>query len=135
MRFRSSGKRCRLLMSHMNPLNLFLCPNGVGDAVQRVARNTVNPLNTRLGQHIHQQLRYFLLSHHPGPLLILYEANDAFAEAFAASNSFLAGDFLLRRHPGEYSLPIGMGASLAGVITQMVNNTSAAAQGKASLRR
>ena len=46
MRFRSSGKRCRLFMSHMNPLNLLLCPNRVRDAVKRVAGNTVNLPNT-----------------------------------------------------------------------------------------
>src|ERR1700674_1836798 len=63
MRFRSGGKRCRLFMSHVNPLKLFLCANRVRDAVQRVARNTVNPLYSRLRENIHQQVRYFFLGH------------------------------------------------------------------------
>src|SRR6267154_786573 len=63
MRLRSSSKRCRLFMSHMNPLNLFPRANRVRNAVERVAGNTVNSLNSYFHQHIHQQLRYFLLGH------------------------------------------------------------------------
>src|SRR6266581_9508391 len=63
MRFRSSGKRCRLFMSHMNPLNLFLCANRIRDAVERVAGNTVKLPNSRFSENVHQQVRYFFLGH------------------------------------------------------------------------
>src|SRR5438309_11856000 len=63
MRFRSGGKRCRLLMSRMNPLNSFLCANRVRDAVERVAGNTVNLPNSCFSENIHQQFCYFFLSH------------------------------------------------------------------------
>jgi hypothetical protein len=60
MRFRSSGKRRRLFMSHMNPLKSFLCANRVRNAVERVAGNTVDLPNSCFRKHIHQQVRYFL---------------------------------------------------------------------------
>src|SRR5262245_61543277 len=63
MRFRASGKRCCLFMSHMNPLNLFLCANRIRDSVERVARNSVNLPNSRFSENIHQQVRYFFLGH------------------------------------------------------------------------
>src|ERR1700684_2837571 len=37
MRFRAGGKRRRLLVSHMDPLNLFVRANRVRDAVERIA--------------------------------------------------------------------------------------------------
>src|SRR3989442_15952659 len=63
MRLRSSGKRCRLFMSHMNPMNLFLCANRVCDTVERVAGNTVNLPDSSFSENIHQQVRYLFLSH------------------------------------------------------------------------
>src|SRR4029077_7959996 len=63
MRFSTSGKRRRLFMSHMNPLNLFLCANRVRDAVERVAGNTVNLPNSCFSENIHQQVRYFFRGH------------------------------------------------------------------------
>ena len=63
MSFRSSGKRRTLLMPYVNPLNLFSCANGVGDAIERVAGNTVNSLNSRFSENINQQTRYVFLGH------------------------------------------------------------------------
>jgi hypothetical protein len=59
----SSSQGCRLLMSHMNPLNLFLCANRVRDAVEGVAGNTVNLPNSCFSEKIHQQVRYFFRGH------------------------------------------------------------------------
>jgi len=61
MSFRSSGKRCRLFMPDMNPLNLFLGANRVGDAVERVAGNTVNLPNSCFSENLYQQVCYFFL--------------------------------------------------------------------------
>src|SRR6266850_992957 len=61
--FSSSGKGCCLFMSHMNPLKLLLCANGVGDAVERVARYAVDTPNSCFREDFHQQVRYFFLSH------------------------------------------------------------------------
>ncbi len=47
MRFRSSSKRCRLFVPDMNPLNPLISSKGVGDAIERIAGNTINPLNSR----------------------------------------------------------------------------------------
>src|SRR6267378_1019298 len=63
MSFRSSGKGCRLFMPDMNPLNLFLCANRVGDAIERVAGNTVNLPNSCFSENLHQQVCYFFLGH------------------------------------------------------------------------
>src|SRR5258708_21640042 len=63
MSFSSSGKRCRLFMPHVNPLNLFLCTDRVGNAVERVAGNTVNLPNSCVSENLHQQVCYFFLGH------------------------------------------------------------------------
>ncbi len=63
MSFRSSGKGCRLLMPHVNPLNLFLCANRVGDAIERVPGNTVNLPNSRFSENLHQQVCYVFPGH------------------------------------------------------------------------
>src|SRR6202521_2318406 len=67
MSFRSGGKRRCLFMSHVNPLNFFSCANRVGNAIERVAGNTVNPPNPCFCENIHQQVRYVFL----GPDAIL----------------------------------------------------------------
>src|SRR6267143_982297 len=61
--FRSGGKRRCLFMSDVNPLNLFSFANRVGNAIERVAGNTINPPNPCFCENIHQQVRYFFLGH------------------------------------------------------------------------
>src|ERR1700675_1547327 len=63
MSFRSGGKRRRLFMSHVNPLNLISCANRVRNAIERVARKTVNPPNPCVYENIHQQVRNLFLGH------------------------------------------------------------------------
>ncbi len=63
MCFRSRGKCCRLLMSHVNPSNSFLRANRVRDAIERVAGNTVDLPNACFRENIDQQVRDFCLGH------------------------------------------------------------------------
>ena len=97
MSFRSSGKRCCLFMPHVNPLNLFLCANRVGDAVERVAANTVNLPNSCFSENFYQQVRYFFLGHR-SPFLrcVSRKATDALAAWLVSKNSSLSGCCSLR---------------------------------------
>jgi hypothetical protein len=63
VRFRARGKRRRLFVSDVGPSNLFLSTNRVGDSVQGVARNSVNPRHARLGKSFDQQVRYSFFCH------------------------------------------------------------------------
>src|ERR1700693_2850394 len=63
MRLRSGGKRRRFFVSHMDPLNLLVGVNRVRDAVERMARNSVNLPDSCFGKNIHQQICYFFLGH------------------------------------------------------------------------
>src|SRR6202022_407366 len=74
MRFRSSSKRCRFFVSHMNPLDLLLRSNRVRNAVERVAGNAVNLTNSCLSENLHQQVRY-LFPGHRSPFLPVFLAN------------------------------------------------------------
>src|SRR4029077_11099972 len=51
--FGAGGKRCRLFMSHMNPLKLFLFSNRVCKPVEGVARKSINPFHSRLNERIY----------------------------------------------------------------------------------
>src|SRR2546430_432890 len=42
MRVRARGKRRRLFMSHVNPLDIVLFADGIRDAIERVARDSVD---------------------------------------------------------------------------------------------
>ena len=63
MGFRTRRKRCRFFMAQMDPLQFSGCSNRVGDAVERITRNSKNPPNSSFGQNIHQQVRYSFLRH------------------------------------------------------------------------
>src|ERR1700722_3786842 len=60
MRLCSGGKRCCLFVAHMNPADLFLSSDRIGDAVQRVAGNSVNPLDSCRRKSLHQYVGYCL---------------------------------------------------------------------------
>jgi hypothetical protein len=63
MRFRSGGKRSGLLMPDVDPLNRLIFPNGVGDAIDGVAGNTEDLLNSYFRENIYQQVSYPFLGH------------------------------------------------------------------------
>src|ERR1700688_3096405 len=63
MRFRAGGKRRRLFVSHMDPLNLLVCTNRVRDAIERIAGNAVNLPDSRFGKNIHQQICHVFPGH------------------------------------------------------------------------
>jgi hypothetical protein len=63
MRFRAGGKRRRLFVSHMDPLNWLVCANRVRDAIERIAGNAVNTPNSSFGKNIHQQICYVFPGH------------------------------------------------------------------------
>src|SRR5208283_175937 len=60
MRFRSRGKRCGLFVSDVDPLNGLILTNGIGDAIERVAGNTIDLLNSCFRENIYEQVSYFL---------------------------------------------------------------------------
>jgi hypothetical protein len=53
MRIRARGEGRRFFMPQMNPIQLFGCSNRVGNAIERVAGDTVNPPDPRFRQNIH----------------------------------------------------------------------------------
>src|SRR6516162_11805012 len=52
MGFSSGGKRRRLLVPHMDPIELSSPADGVRDAVEGVAGNTVDSPNARFGENL-----------------------------------------------------------------------------------
>ena len=60
MRFGTCRERGRLLMAHVDPLNLRPCAYRIRDAVERIAADAVNPLNAGFQQNIYQQVGYSL---------------------------------------------------------------------------
>jgi len=61
MGFCARGKCCRFFMPPMDPIQFSGCSNRVGDAVERVTRNSKNPPNSGFFQNIHQPVRYSFL--------------------------------------------------------------------------
>src|SRR5882724_12527309 len=55
--FSAGGKRCRLFMPDMNPLQLFLFSNRVCKPIEGVTRKPINPFHSRLNECIYHQLR------------------------------------------------------------------------------
>ena len=53
MGIRARGKGCRFFMPQMNPIELFGCSNRVGNAIERIAGDTVNPPDSCFCQNIH----------------------------------------------------------------------------------
>jgi len=46
MRVRPGGKRGGFLMPHVNPLHVAPLPDGIGDAVEGISSQTVNPIHS-----------------------------------------------------------------------------------------
>src|SRR5438132_5624327 len=68
--FSAGGKRCRLFMPDMNPLQLFLFSNRVCKSIEGVTRKPINPFNSRLNERIYHQLRdVFSHDQHPACFL------------------------------------------------------------------
>jgi hypothetical protein len=61
MRFCSRGEGCRLLVPHMDPSKLIPPPDGIGDPVERVSRDPVDPRDLPADEGIYQQFRDRLL--------------------------------------------------------------------------
>ena len=53
LRFRAGRKRRRLFMPHRHPLQIFPRPDRIGDAVQRIAHQSINSLHARRDERIH----------------------------------------------------------------------------------
>src|SRR3984957_8242085 len=67
MRLRAGRERGCLLMTHANPLDVFVGANRIRDAIQRVAWDPVNSLNVRSHQHVYQQVSHSLCHGHSFP--------------------------------------------------------------------
>jgi hypothetical protein len=63
MAFRSRGKGGRLFVPHVNPLKTVCHADRIRDAIQRIARNPVDPPDACFGENLYQQIRYCFLSH------------------------------------------------------------------------
>src|SRR5258708_4381772 len=62
------GARCEsgdLLVPHMQPLDAAVSAHRIGNAVQAVANNTVDPLDACRGQHFNKLISYGLSHFHP----------------------------------------------------------------------
>src|SRR6266481_5384903 len=62
----AGGERRCLLVSYTNPANVLSDANRICNAVERVARDPVDPLNTSFRQNVYQQFGY-CCSHHIHP--------------------------------------------------------------------
>lgn len=52
-----AGRKCScLLVPDRHPGNVVACPNGIGDSIQRIARYSQNPLDTRRNQRINKDV-------------------------------------------------------------------------------
>src|SRR6202521_3095522 len=67
MRFCTGGERGCLLMAHANPLDVLAGANRIRDAIERIARDSVNSLNVRFQQDIYQQVSHSLCHCHSFP--------------------------------------------------------------------
>jgi hypothetical protein len=61
--FCSSGEGRRFLMAQMDPIQFSGRADRVGNAVERVAGNSIDSLDSCFRENIHQQVRYFFLRH------------------------------------------------------------------------
>lgn len=59
MRFGSGSKSPHLFVPHVHPFKILFYAYRVCDAIQRIADNAVNSLNTRLSKNVHQKIRHF----------------------------------------------------------------------------
>src|SRR5206468_11114411 len=63
VRLCSRGEGRCLLVPHVDPSKLVLPPDGVGDPVERVSRDPIDPRDVSTYYCVHQQFRDRLLSH------------------------------------------------------------------------
>jgi hypothetical protein len=63
MRLGSGGKRPHFLVTHMDPSQVMMIEDGVGQTVQRVSRYAVHPLDAYASKDIHDHLRDVLGCH------------------------------------------------------------------------
>src|SRR5580692_2499882 len=77
--FRACREGARLLMAHMDPLDLALM-DGAGDAVKRVADDPVAPLHAGGLQRLDQYVGY-PFAHSEPPVFIGYAFSAAFADS------------------------------------------------------
>src|SRR5215469_9802568 len=67
MRFGACSKGGSLLVSHMDPAQVSALADGIRNAVERVAGNSVDAGCSRTSQYIHEQFSY-ILGHRLHPL-------------------------------------------------------------------
>src|SRR5437867_10755444 len=58
VRFCSRSEGCRLLVPHGDPSKLVLSPDGIGDPVERVSRDPIDPGDPPADESIYKQFRY-----------------------------------------------------------------------------
>jgi hypothetical protein len=63
VRFGTGGECGGFLVSHTHPMNVSSRAQAVGDAVQRVAGNSVDPADTCFGKNIHKHFCNIFLCH------------------------------------------------------------------------
>src|SRR5206468_5670408 len=63
VRFCSRSEGCRLLVPHGDPSKLVLSPDGIGDPVERVSRDPIDPGDPPADESIYKQFRDRLLPH------------------------------------------------------------------------
>jgi hypothetical protein len=62
MRLRASSKCGRFFVSDVNPFDSFVGTDYVRDSIERVTRNTVNPLHSSQHKCVDEELRIFFLA-------------------------------------------------------------------------
>src|SRR5215831_13056702 len=63
VRFRARGERRRFLMPHVYPLELVLSADGVRDAVEGIAGDSVHPRDPACGQGLNEHVSNRFLAH------------------------------------------------------------------------
>src|SRR5271170_4512206 len=69
MRFGAGRERGCLLMAHTNPFDVLAGTNRIRDAIERIARHSVNSLNIRFHQDVDQQVSHSLCPCHSFPAI------------------------------------------------------------------
>jgi hypothetical protein len=57
MRFRAGGERSRFFVPHVNPFHSFLFANRIGDPVEGITADSVDPFPLRLGRECRRPKR------------------------------------------------------------------------------
>ena len=68
VRLGARGEGRRLFVPHVDPSKLVLPADGVGDPVERVSRDPIDPRDPSADEGVHEQVRDALLSHGVSPL-------------------------------------------------------------------